>query len=928
MKPLYILAFLSFIFYQADAQRTGILKGQIIDKVSTKPIALSTVTIFDAKDTSIITYRLTNDRGEFIVPDLPFGKTLRVILTHIGFKNIRKDFSLTAEKPDLSFGIISMVRDTALLPEILVKSETPPVIVRNDTIEFNASSFKTLPNALVEDLLKKLPGVIVDREGDITYNGKKVTKIFVDGREFFGSDPKIASRNLPSNIIDKIQVTDDKDTKYLNPNAQEWEIAQIINLKLKKEIKSGWFGKVFAGYGTNDQYDIGAIVNSFRDTLQLSFIGFANNINRSGFSSRDLINIGGFSRSGFNNMNGNGAGGLNIDGISFGGGLTGKNSSAGIGSNINTIIGKKTAFNIQYFFGDENQVINKQQLVEQNIKDTLLHTTNLSNSIVKSSSHLLSFSFRNNYTPASSLSFKPSISFIKGTSDAFINLSVDNNKSGSTSSGNNYENILKDRWEYSHDLIYSNNKVKKTGRVIRLSNNMIMDNGVTNQYNNSNTIYYSSSPLNLTSNQLRRNDAPYFLSKTNFTYIEPISKKVRFSFAEGLDNFSDEQEIVSFNKNSTTSDYDLKIDSISGIFKRTGFKSQASSTITWVASNTFGVSFGLNWQWLNIQNKFLSNSDVNQNYQFFSPAFRIQLRKNVLSYSAKRTEPQSVDIQPLPNYTNPLFITQGNLNLKPTTIHTISFTTGQYDGRKPLTYNVGFTYNIYQDAIIRERTVNNFGVQSTYPINANGNSSLSIYGGMGDRIKLDKDWILILRVLNTSNYIRNVFIVNSRRGIGETFSNTPSIEFNFNWKDKIEFYPKYSFMSNKTMYENSTYNGLSYLTHRIENGIVLRLIDHVVFEGSVDYQYNTLVAQGIKRNITIVNAAINYVFLKDDKGVLKLSGFDLLNENTGVSRLITENYIQTTQVQLIRQYFLMTFTYNIRKFGTKNVGGKEGLFRL
>ena len=185
MKPLYILAFLSFIFYQADAQRTGILKGQIIDKVSTKPIALSTVTIFDAKDTSIITYRLTNDRGEFIVPDLPFGKTLRVILTHIGFKNIRKDFSLTAEKPDLSFGIISMVRDTAQLPEILVKSETPPVIVRNDTIEFNASSFKTLPNALVEDLLKKLPGVIVDREGDITYNGKKVTKIFVDGREFF-----------------------------------------------------------------------------------------------------------------------------------------------------------------------------------------------------------------------------------------------------------------------------------------------------------------------------------------------------------------------------------------------------------------------------------------------------------------------------------------------------------------------------------------------------------------------------------------------------------------------------------------------------------------------------------------------------------------------------------------------------------------------
>ena len=204
-------------------------------------LGLATVTVFKAVDTTIITYRLSNPDGEFKVPGIPFDLNCRVVISYSGYAVFRKEFTVTRDQPTIDMGTITMATDSKSLDEVMVIAERPPVIIKKDTIEFNASAFKTLPNALVEDLLKKLPGVQVDRDGNITVNGKPVNRMLVDGKVFFGDDPKMATRNLPANVIDKVQVTDDKEEMMRNGDDNPNNVGKVVNITLKKGVKKGWF---------------------------------------------------------------------------------------------------------------------------------------------------------------------------------------------------------------------------------------------------------------------------------------------------------------------------------------------------------------------------------------------------------------------------------------------------------------------------------------------------------------------------------------------------------------------------------------------------------------------------------------------------------------------------------------------------------------
>ena len=208
MKNFNIAVCLLIACFQSFAQ--GSIKGKLMDTLSKKPLGFATVTVFKSVDTSLITYRLSNPEGEFKVPGLPLNTALRVVISYSGFDAFRKEFTLSNDNL-IDLGTVVMSPSSKTLDEVLVVAERPPVTVKKDTIEFNASSFKTLPTALVEDLLKKMPGIQIDPDGTITANGKKVNRILVDGKAFFGDDPKMATRNLPANVIDKVQVTTDKD---------------------------------------------------------------------------------------------------------------------------------------------------------------------------------------------------------------------------------------------------------------------------------------------------------------------------------------------------------------------------------------------------------------------------------------------------------------------------------------------------------------------------------------------------------------------------------------------------------------------------------------------------------------------------------------------------------------------------------------------
>jgi len=243
MKQIFCILFL-FLYCGFSFAQKGSISGQVMDTAQHRQISLATITVFTAADTSVITYRLSNENGAFKIQGLPLDKALRFIVSYSGYAAYRQEFTLSASHSDLHFDSIVMTASSKQLDEVVVMAERPPVVIKNDTIEFNASSFKTLPNALVEDLLKKLPGVQVDKDGNITVNGKPVSRMLVDGKNFFGSDPKMATRNLPANIIDKVQVTDDKEELLRSGDNNINNVGKVVNITLKKGLKKGriWQG--------------------------------------------------------------------------------------------------------------------------------------------------------------------------------------------------------------------------------------------------------------------------------------------------------------------------------------------------------------------------------------------------------------------------------------------------------------------------------------------------------------------------------------------------------------------------------------------------------------------------------------------------------------------------------------------------------------
>lgn len=920
---LLIVILVSFLLpFNAFSQSKGQISGTLTDSSGKKPVVYATITVFNAKDTSIITYRLSDEQGKFKVPSLPLQTELRVVVTATGFAVWRKEFTLTEQSPLLELGLTKMQVDIKEMEEVLLVAERPPVVVRKDTIEFNASAFKTLPTALVEDLLKKFPGVDVDKEGNITVNGRKVNKMLVEGKEFFGSDPKIASKNLPANLIDKVQVTDDKEEQQRNPDLSAGELGQVINLKLKKSIRQGWFGKLYAGAGTEDRYEGGGIVNMFRDTLQVSLLGYSNNLNRSGFSVQDVMNIGGFSRNNINSMAVSSDGGFALNDISFGG-MTqnGIQRSTGAGVNANTLLGKKTTLSMQYFFGQNKTIVGQTVNTEQFFNDTTLTTRSTNNGEATDNSHRLSAYLKVKLDSLSTFEYRPSFTFSK----------TDNNYLMQSSSFSNYEPKLNestneqikstDGFSTSHDLLY-NRQFKKAGRTLFANLNFRLNTNDGDQYNDAENIFYKI-PSTTTLHQLRNQDQNTLNTRFFFNYNEPLSKAWSLRVTQTVEYFSNKDYIDTYEFDPATGEYTTPDPDLTNGLKRVGWRNNTYLGIRYKYKK-FIIGPALTLKNLDIDNRFRKDPSIKQNFNYLLPALAITWDKWNLNYNINVTEPNVTDLQPVINNTNPLYLQLGNPSLKPTVSHSISVNSYFFDLKRSLNYSFNTNLSISNDGVIRERTVDEDGVQVTRPINADG--IWSAYASMNIRkqYKFGKQWKFSAGASLWGNYTQGLVIVNQNRSTSRNLSLSPSVNASFNWNDKVEFTQRYSPYYNKSTYESDVYPALKVWRHSTSSEFVVRLPKRIVWESSLDYNYNPQVVEGIQKTSYRWNAAVNFLFLKQDKGQLKLSVYDLLDQNISVSRVVRENFVQDTESIILKRYFLLTFTYNIRSFGGK-VGGKERL---
>ncbi|MES2329341.1 MAG: outer membrane beta-barrel protein [Bacteroidota bacterium] len=932
MKQVSLLLMIFFSALAASAQ-SGTISGKLTDSAG-KGLAFATVTVFKAKDTVIVTYRLSNPDGDFKVGGLPLDLPLRAIITFSGYQAFRKEFTLTAGKSNLIFDTVKMVATSQLLDEVIVVSERPPVSMKHDTIEFNATAFKTLPNALVEDLLKKLPGVQVDADGNISVNGKVVNRILVDGKTFFGSDPKMATRNLPANIIDKVQVMDDKEELLRNGDDNLNNVGKVVNITLKKGMKKGWFGKIYAGGGSDERFEGGGIANVFRDTFQMSLLAYTNNLNKPGFGMSDLMQAGGLDRSN-SNLNSrstsiwtNGAGsGISINGVSFGGiqNYGGIATSKGLGFNMNHAPNAKQSMFAQYFYG--NILIDRLNETDtrQYTGDTVINNNTLVTGTVVTHAHNIGIGGK--FKPDSVNTIQVSANYTIGLQDEdrYSTINSINNKLGPLSNGNIYQNNLANTYYYRHAFTFTHLSPVKKGRRYTIFHNLDVNNRFNDYYTDSKTRYLYPTTYDSLLRQLRDEGVPRTDAVVSFNYSEPLGKLWNLRVGGRYEYSKLNNAITTFNPNTVNQKYDIVNSLLSSKFFRESNRAYLTTGIEYRNKNfTFQPNLRVLSQ--SVNNVLASlPTPIKQKGDNLLPGLNITYKELNFSYNKDIALPNYNYLIPVADNTNPYVISRGNPNLLPTERH--NFSLNYYINNTKKSLNIGLNGNggYSKNDVIQAITVDQKGIQTNYPINADGTANFGINYNINRQYKNNPKFILSWNFGAWYGYNKYKLMFNGESSNQETYNLQQWGGLNFNFNDKVELNNNGGVGYNFTQYSSTQFKPLKLTTYNLSSELIVRMPKHVIWESSFSYNNYGTVTPGVPNSFTRWNAAINFTMLKDEKGVLRISVFDILNSGKSINNFASRNMITTNTTNVLSRYLMATFTYNIRAIGgaKKKVGGER-----
>ena len=585
----------TFFVNAAFAQR---ISGTVVDSLTRKPLMEASVSLLSARDSSLVTFGITDGDGRFVFPKLAVGQ-YRVLVTYVGYKSRAKRVSVTTERPDADAGTIDLVSQSQTLMEVAVQGEKAPIAVKGDTLEFNAGSFKTRPNAQVEDLLKKLPGVEVDRDGNIKAQGQSVQKVLVDGKPFFGNDPKMATRNLPADIIDKVQLFDQSSEQSAFSGVDDGDREKTINITTKKDKRKGSFGQQTIGAGpkTGDdlRYSGRVSLNQFNNGRQISMLGMANNINQQGFTAQDLGLGSNFGGAGQGQGGGRGGGGNVVRGGPGGGnvsnqGQVGSNAitqSWAAGINYRDGWGKKIDVVSSYNASNTNTLTSqssRRQNVLPNVGtagtparvDSSFVTNRTNGSDNTNTNHRVNLRLDYRLDTLTTIRVIPSLSWLNSNYNnqsqsqtvsaegVLANSSITNyNSTGNGFTGNNSLLLFR--------------KFRKAGRTFSVNWNVAMNNQNNDGINQSeNRFARSNAPISSTAssgtavtgadssglftqriNQLNNQLTRSMTNSVNISYSEPLSLRQTLEFHYTLSNNHNTSNRAVNDFNESTRQYDV-----------------------------------------------------------------------------------------------------------------------------------------------------------------------------------------------------------------------------------------------------------------------------------------------------------------------------------------------------------------------------------
>jgi uncharacterized membrane protein YgcG len=924
MKKIISLLFLPAFALNMYAQTgaTGIIRGKIADTASGQSLANATISIIDINDSSAIKNTEAVKGGVFEINGIEKGR-YRLLVSFQGYQNSSRVFSITKENPVIDFGTIIMERKNVTLQEVIV--ERSPITIKKDTIEFDAGSYKTKPNAVVEDLLKKLPGVQVDKSGNITAQGEQVTRVLVDGKRFFADDPKLATKNLPPDVVDKIQVFDDLSDQSKFTGFDDGNRVKTINIVTKKDKRKGYFGKVVAGAGSNETYDNSINIHRFNGNQQISLLGQANDINKQNFSIQDILgSSGGNGRGGGGRGGGGGGrggGGGGGGGSSTGNGIT--TSWAG-GLNYRDQWGKNTQAYGSYFYNNQHVSTNQQSLTQNLLTaDSSTFTNNNQSSIRRNQNNRINFNIEQQFDSSNSLIFRPNVSFQNtNTSSSQTNVYTggktgtpiystvsDNSQQNSGNSGQ-YDLLFRHKFKekfrtYSIDLNFQNNSNDGDGRNFSVNTYPSFVDTI-NQHIVTSSNGMTISPTISYTEPIGKNQILEF--NYNYTYNKNTSNRYTYSFdslAHAYDKFDN------IYSNAFQNTYSSNRLSVNYRMQNPKFNFSAGSGIQSGKRNSINYT-----KKYNITQEYI-NLTPTVNFQYiFSRTQNLRI-----NYSGRTGQPGVTQLQPIIATTDSINFSQGNANLKQQFTHSLRLLYTNFNPTNQrvifATINASMTNNDIQNSITYlPSPPNKNGSTLTTPVNLNGTYALNGYFNYGFPLKKPKS---NLNFSTNIGYNQSQTLVNLVSNYTKNTSLGETISWTTNLKDHFDM--NFSSTSSYNIARNSLQpsQNLNYYSQVLSADLTFYTKNGWILATDFDYTYNGNRSAGYNSSVPLLNPGIAKQIFKNKQGEIRVTIFDLLNQNVSVTRSVTANTVQDTRTNVLTRYAMLTFTYNLRKFA----GGQE-----
>ena len=902
LKYLVFFLFFALTFLQKVSAQNMKVTGYVVDTTGQKPLSNVSVLAVRMKDSLLLKYTRTNTEGYFELSNFKVD-TFTLIVEHLEL-DARTYFILGNEgNNEINIPAVKMNMKTKLLDEVVIFANKNPIFYRGDTLVYVADSFKVGQNAVVEDLLKKLPGIKIDKDGKITSQGKEISQVLVDGDEFFGSDPTIATKNLAAKDVESVQVYEKKNE---DAKAGEDEKIQVLDLKLKEDAKKGYFGKIsgasdFGLMQNTPFYEGELLVNKFNQRQKISIFMLTSNTPRSNFGWGDMNKFG-LENEGGGNFWDRGQG-TNTSGIP-------QTLKAGI--YYSDKIGKtgKIGFNYSYYNNKLDAYSSSQS--QYFLQDSSYFTKDSTKNSSKNESHNINFSYKTNIDSLTYLEIKPNFKFDAAKTDN-LNTSSFRDELFSEYLSTSIQNVNESKGMSSNSEALIRRKFKKPKRELELK--YILD--YSNNNTNGNLYSYSKFGFaNDTIDQLKGNKNS---SVTNYgiaTYTEPVHKllkvQVEYLFESGKSN----QDKKTFNRGDGS--YTTAVDYLTNNFDNQRFQNRGTASLIFEkGKNT--ITGGLGYRNITIENKNLvTGAIVDQSINNFLPKFSYMYKPSMskrlnVNYTTYSSPPSVNDLQPIPDNSNPNRIQEGNPDLKPNYVHSLVANFNSWQALSGRYIWSGMNATLTNNDFANQTKYNSLGRTESKTVNVDGNFNASFWIGGG--IPLFNRKLEISPKANGS-YFRYQNYINNELNVTQNTSISSGVELKLNI-DSLEISIENDFTYTNPISSLSSVSNLPYTSQNYNLRVDYQLPLHFKIKLNGDYTINSRRAAGFNRNIFVLNAEVSKAFFPTENLIIAINANDIFNQNVNVQRQVNGNIITDNFTRIISRYFLLKLTYKFNNNKTK-----------